>query len=236
MLAVAIAEGLAILLLGVLVVGLLRSHAEILRSLDELGAGRDDGRDFAPTPVTGAEPTSAHDVEGELLDGSVAAVGVVGAEHDTLLAFLSSSCATCAPFWSALADPLLDVPTGVRLVVVVEDLDDPTDLAATLPADRLVVRSSAAWADYAVPGAPHFVHVDGRAGRVVGEGTGSSWQQIRSLLMQATRGRALAPTRLAGDYDSTEDNPTRVDRELLVAGIGPGHPSLFTPLDDTTSP
>ena len=39
MLAVVIAEGVAIVLLGVLVLGLLRSHALILKALHELGAG-----------------------------------------------------------------------------------------------------------------------------------------------------------------------------------------------------
>ena len=39
MLAVVIAEGVAIALLAVLVLGLLRSHALILRALHELGAG-----------------------------------------------------------------------------------------------------------------------------------------------------------------------------------------------------
>ena len=39
MLAVVIAEGVAIALLGVLVLGLLRSHALILKALHELGAG-----------------------------------------------------------------------------------------------------------------------------------------------------------------------------------------------------
>ena len=39
MLAVVIAEGVAVVLLGVLVLGLLRSHALILKALHELGAG-----------------------------------------------------------------------------------------------------------------------------------------------------------------------------------------------------
>jgi hypothetical protein len=42
-------EGLVILLLAVLVVGLLRSHAEILRALHDLGVNMEDG---APDPAT----------------------------------------------------------------------------------------------------------------------------------------------------------------------------------------
>ena len=47
MLTLVILEGLVIAVLGVLVVGLLRSHAEILRRLHELGAGVYD--EEAPT-------------------------------------------------------------------------------------------------------------------------------------------------------------------------------------------
>jgi hypothetical protein len=237
MLAITIVEALAIVVLGILVVGLLRSHAEILRSLDELGAGRDDnGGTFAVTPGSAASG-SAYDVEGELLDGSVAAVGIVGADVDTVLAFLSGTCSTCETFWSAFAEPSLALPGNTRLVIVVEDLDDPTRVASALPPGRLVVRSSAAWRDYAVPGAPHFVHVDGPSGQVVGEGTGASWAQIESLLLQASRGRRRSLSLLESTVDAgrPEDNPTRVDRELLAAGIGPGHPSLYVPVDADTA-
>ena len=47
MLTLVILEGLVIAVLGVLVVGLLRSHAEVLRRLHELGAGVYD--EDAPT-------------------------------------------------------------------------------------------------------------------------------------------------------------------------------------------
>ncbi|NAZ88376.1 hypothetical protein GTR00_20125, partial [Kineococcus sp. T90] len=42
LLAVVVALAVAVALLGLLVAGLLRSHAEILRSLHALGAGRED--------------------------------------------------------------------------------------------------------------------------------------------------------------------------------------------------
>jgi hypothetical protein len=57
-LAVVIAEGVAVALLAVLVLGLLRSHALILRALHELGAGLElekdaaaAGRGASPRPV-----------------------------------------------------------------------------------------------------------------------------------------------------------------------------------------
>jgi len=174
------------------------------------------------------------DLQGELSDGSAAVVGVAGAGHDTLLAFLSGTCASCSPFWDALATRDLEVPGGARLVVVVQDHEDVDDLVARLPGDRVVIRSSAAWTDYAVPGAPHFVYVDGPGARVVGEGTGSTWRQVLSLVRQAESSRRSSRNRdeLPEPGPVTpESNPERVDRELLAAGIGPGHPSLYEQVD-----
>ena len=54
MAAVLVIQSVAIVLLGVLVVGLLRSHAEILRTLHELGAGLDP--DTAASGTTTAVP------------------------------------------------------------------------------------------------------------------------------------------------------------------------------------
>ncbi len=44
----------AVALLGLLVLGLLRSHAEILRQLHELGAGREDTAPGAAAPAAPA--------------------------------------------------------------------------------------------------------------------------------------------------------------------------------------
>ena len=72
MLAVVVAEGVAIALLTVLVLGLLRSHALILRALHELGAGLElergsagsTGGSTGPVPVqleTGVVPNARPD-------------------------------------------------------------------------------------------------------------------------------------------------------------------------------
>ncbi|HEX9530474.1 MAG TPA: hypothetical protein VF954_05000, partial [Acidimicrobiales bacterium] len=58
MAAVATAEGLAIVLLAVLVAGLLRSHAEILRRLHELGAGMDPAPGAVPGRTSVALPAT----------------------------------------------------------------------------------------------------------------------------------------------------------------------------------
>ena len=58
MLAVVIAEGVAVVLLAVLVLGLLRSHALILKALHELGAGLELEKDA--TPDGGSHPGPVH--------------------------------------------------------------------------------------------------------------------------------------------------------------------------------
>src|SRR5205807_2121455 len=88
-------EAVAIVLLGLLVAGLLRSHAEILRALHDLGVGVGDegGEVGVATPVTrGAADADGHDVVGVSPDEQTVTVGVVGARQPTLLAFLSSGC------------------------------------------------------------------------------------------------------------------------------------------------
>jgi hypothetical protein len=75
--------------------------------------------------------------------------------------------------------------------------------------------SSTAWTDYNVPGSPYFVLVDGRIGRVRGEGTGATWEQVKNLLRQAS------------DDADDSSRETRIDRELQAHGIEPGDPSLY---------
>jgi hypothetical protein len=223
MLAIAIAEAVAIGLLALLVAGLLRSHAEILRSLHLLGAGVDDAPDDGGLPMHPARITPlgvadvAHDLAGGRLDGGAASVAVVGVRHDTVLAFLSSGCLSCQPFWEALRDgPQL--PDGLRAIAVVQDEDSRSRLRE-LAGDVEVLVSSQAWSDYAVPGSPHVVMVHGPTGRVVGEGTATTFEQVVDLLSQARADGHEAMT-------DPRDNPTRIDRELAAVGIGQGHPSL----------
>ena len=219
-------ESVVLILLVVLVAGLLRSHAEILRRLHALGAGLDAD---APTSDLAAMPVElrarvtesfapAADVAGAGLRDDALHVSVVGTRHRTLLAFLSSGCLTCQTFWTAFADqPRLELPDDIRLVVVTKDASEESAsaLRKVAPANVSVVMSSAAWTDYRVPGSPYFVLVDGAEGRVTGEGTGAHWDQVKNLLRQAADD--------AGD-DSREG---RIDRELLQHGIEPGDPSLY---------
>ena len=111
MLAILIIEGLAIGLLGLLVVGLLRSHAEILRRLHEMGEGLDD--DQAPRSprrdnagVTGGIDGRAclRPQRSDPRRRNRRRSGSSGRRGPTLLAFLSATCYTCEPFWQCAVD------------------------------------------------------------------------------------------------------------------------------------
>jgi len=216
MLALVVIEGVVVLLLGVLVAGLLRSHAEILRRLHDLGVGLDEpagsgGPTSLPTPAVAQD---AHDVLGVTVDDEAAAIGVVGAGHDTLLAFLSSGCATCERLFRE--EPVL--PSRTRLVVVAKSPEEESPFALrelARPGTTLVM-STSAWTDYAVPHSPYFVLVDGSRGRVRGEGAATSWRQVAGLITQA----------LADATDGAR-RESRADAELLAAGITPGHETLY---------
>ena len=86
-----------------------------------------------------------------------------------------------------------------------------------------------------MPGAPYFVLVDGTSGDVVGEGSGSSWDQVSDLLAQAMADAGLAadqgrrvgggPVAARARRDGAA-REARVDADLHAAGIGPDDPSL----------
>lgn len=233
MTAVLVVQSLALVLSVVLIAGLLRSHAEILRRLHRLEAGSDGGIaapvDFRVAPGTPGPPvnrpgfTAVADVSGSGLDDAAVSISVDGVAHRTLLAFLSSKCTTCAPFWSGARD--LELPPDVRLVIVAKDADSESaaGLASLASPGTAVVMSTQTWQDYDVPASPYFVLVDGPRRRVAGEGTGLSWEQITRMLDEADEADE------SGDHASgrSQDRATRVDRELLAAGIRPGHASLY---------
>ncbi|GAA0304002.1 hypothetical protein [Kineococcus aurantiacus] len=255
---------LAVALLAVLVAGLLRSHAEILRSLHELGAGREDtaprtGRDLpfevGRGVVEGAGPVGRRGtaISGTTPDGDAVQVAVGAGGTSTLVAFLSSGCLTCQRLWARLADPApLSLPPATRLVVVTRgaDAESPSTVAALAagPAARGidVVMSTGAWEGYEVPGSPYFAHVDGASGRVTGEGSATDWEQVERLVGEAVGDRAGAARhgspghRHDGDHRHDADHgdgahrEARANRELLAAGITPDHPSLRLTAADQT--
>jgi hypothetical protein len=159
----------------------------------------------------------------------------------------------CRTFWSELSSGGVDVPGGARLVVVTQgpEHESASRLRQLAGARVEVVRSSGAWTDYGVPGSPYFVYVED--GVVTGEGSSTTWAQVRDLMSQAVddagaaghagpAGHAAAgghagPAGHAGaggHPGAGRSGPERgdlaaIDRELLGAGIHPGHPSLYEP-------
>ncbi len=259
MVALVVVLGVVVALLGVLVAGLLRSHADILKSLHQLGVGVGEPTETGGHTATGAagtpvqvpvtmgpplpgerDSTSAPTVAGVTPTGDALAVTMEGDDHLTLLAFLSSGCATCAGLWRALHQPdRLDLPAHTRLVVVTKgpDLEIPAEVAGQAPPRLPVVMSTEAWGDYEVPGSPFFVLVDGRSGRRIGEGVANHFSQVSELVRRAeadaqpfglgSRGQATA-----GGLDGPERESAN-DLELMRAGVLPGDPSLYpASLDD----
>ena len=230
---------IAVGLLALLVFGLLRTHAEILRALDRAGISLEDEAAAGPAAHrSGTEAPSAtgtaRDIVGAVPAGGPTKVAVTGVGHFTLLAFLSSGCRTCQRFWEAFAEPDIDLPGGdTRLVIVGQAPvhDSESALAELVPPGVKAVLSSAAWEDYEVPGSPYFALVDGAEGRVVGAGSALEWDQLRNLLQQALDDAGLADrTGLSPTGSAHRPGAERrrtADEALRSAGIGPGHPSLY---------
>ena len=242
-------------LLAVLVIGLLRSHADILRRLHDLGIDLDaedpeasPGGVRSPVALRGTRPgvpgerttergTPAHDLAGVTPSGAATAIGVVGTDHPTLLVFLSSGCMTCHDFWQAFArGEGRSLPgDGTRLVVVTKspEHEQPAAVADLTPPGLTVLMSSEAYDDYGVPLSPYVILADGPTGQVVGEGAAATWAQVADLLAQAAAdaGRSLYPAASPAAADRAArrgvDRERRADEELARAGIGPGHPSLY---------
>jgi hypothetical protein len=230
-------ETLILALLTLLVAGLLRSHAEILRQLAELGGGAapsaGSGEELPPARDGGSP---AFDIAGATVAGDAVKVAVAGARGNTLLAFLSSGCLPCRKLWRGLSGEDLRLPDEARLVIVTKDRteESPTRLRELAPSGTTLVMSSAAWDDYGVTGSPYFIYVDGPAEQVHSEGSATSWGQVVSLLRDALaddevsrlQDGASQPVR-GGAADGSAERVRRADDELAAAGIHPGHPSLW---------
>jgi hypothetical protein len=189
-------ETVVLALLALLLIGLLRSHAEILRRLPDTAADADHAEhaggpgERANLPAHLPGPRGAGgpvvDIVGSTLDG--AQMSISPAKTDTLVAFLSSGCLTCKTFWDGLrADRREPLPQNLRLLVVVKDpeMESPSRLRDLAPSDIPVVMSSQAWTDYDVAMSPYFLFIEAAGGTVRSEGSASSWEQVHSLLRDA---------------------------------------------------
>jgi hypothetical protein len=204
--ALVIVETIVLALLAIVVVSLLRSHAELLRRLPAPDDDRDHHAHGAAVPIERAPTLSsslpaparraseAHDVVGTMLGGDQVAVSAASGS-DTLFAFLSTGCLTCQTFWDGLQPGVRRaMPGGARVIVVVKDpaFESPSKLATLAPPDVPVIQSSQAWEDFGVQMSPYFCFVDGRSGTVRSEGAAMNWEQVSSLLTDALFDEAAA--------------------------------------------
>lgn len=222
--AVLVLMGLVILLLLILVAGLLRSHAEILRQLHALGASTDGVATWrdARSRTTGHTEAPATEISGVEPSGASRSISLKSGRGETLLAFLSSGCASCQTFWDALrAGPEMPTPT-TRTVIVTKgtSAESPGTLADLAPSDMPIVMSDDAWDAFRVPLTPYFMLLDSDS-RVVGEGSAPSWERLVDLLRQS-----LADTAEPVHLD-TDQRERFTDQQLYRSGIEPGDPSLY---------
>ncbi len=260
MLAVVIAEGVAIAVLALLVLGLLRSHALILRALHELGAGLELEQAHADRPAQALDRAGAgrhrvrcraghpagdackrHAVSGTTLAGEEVAIPVAGRRPPDPAGLPVERLQRVPDLLGRSSSAgRRDVPGDGRLVVVAKDPhEESVTRLRELAGPRLdVVQSSAAWTDYAVPGSPYFVYVED--GVITGEGSSTTW---RAGARPDAPGRAATPRRLAGAparagpgrterRQTTSPTSHRVDRELLGAGIAARPPEPVRDPDD----
>ena len=247
---------------ALLVVGLLRSHAEILRRLHDLGVDLDDARRtrepctrdqfnvFPEVPSPG--PTRrrcrpGRDLSGvDLADGAVS-VRVVGAPHT-----------------HADRLPVRHLPHLRALLGRVRPAGRARPLARRAARDRdqgprrgepgahrrrrarrgiPLVMSREAWDGLRRARArPTSCWSTARPGQARGEGTGIDWPQVRGLLDagQPTTRCSPASSRRGGCAKPAADDARerRVDAELMAAGIRPGDPASTrrpTPSGDATT-
>jgi hypothetical protein len=206
-------ETVLLVLLIVLVAGLLRSHAEILR---RLGRAEDEPDVVPAIPTSRRERISAPPLAGTTPAGDAVSLSFAGdGASPMLLAFLTTGCSTCAEFWDGLHEPRL--PAGVQVVIVAHgaDRESPAKLRRIAPPRVPVVMSSQAWKDYTVPAAPYFVLVDET---IRGEGVATTWHALSSLVSDA-----IEDERDGGGNGRAQ----RIEETLAVSGITAGHPSLY---------
>jgi hypothetical protein len=228
MVAIVSVETVLLVLLLVLVAGLLRSHAEIMRRLGPADEGSGSAQQpSVAQPSVIRESAVAPELAGVTPDGDAVKLAFEGAgTAPTLLAFLTSGCGTCAAFWETLGERRL--PADVRVVIVTHgsDRELPAKLRSLAPAGIPVVMSAEAWADYEIPGAPYFVMVDQA---IRGEGVATTWRALASLVSDAIEDQRDADGAGGGGAGAVtgERRAERIDDTFAAAGIGPGHPSLY---------
>lgn len=228
--AVVIGLALVTTLLGVLVMGLLRSHADIIRRLESLGAGLDGGHDHGSSQITltRRDEGAVRDlkVTGISPNGDPVVTSLTTGPDPTLVAFLSTTCSSCTPFWEGLEASLMYFGGHKHRVLIVtlgESEESPTRAQSLAKPGADVVMSSTTWNEFEVPGAPYFVLLEPGTNRVVGEGSATTFDSLVEFLTDATNDQHWDLSQ-AGRVDDEEG---RIDGDLRRAGILPGDPRLY---------
>ena len=221
MTAVVIIEAVVIVLLLVLVAGLLKSHAEILRRLASLADRKAEPTSAQRLRTTGLGKAPADEISGVDPVGSAVVVSLTHGRGDTLLSFLSTGCASCRVFWEELSgSPQLPTPQ-TRPVIVTKGprAESPAKVADLAPDGVKVVMSDETWDAFRVPLTPYFMLVDGE-GAVIGEGSATNMKHLLGLFRQSAADSN--PVRLG-----TRERERLTDDQLSHSGIEPGDPSLY---------
>jgi hypothetical protein len=227
---VVIIEGLVILLLAVLVAGLLKSHAEILRQLDALGVDEDGalrpGVGQTTPRTSGLEKAPMTTLSGSDPSGGEVSLSLEHGQGTTLLAFLSSGCLSCETFWEEFSRDF-DLPSpDTRTVIVTKgpSSESPSRIGQLAPAGIPLVMSDQIWDRFRVPMTPYFLYVDG-TGSILGEGAAANWKHLIGLLRQSAQDSAGA---------GSSSRSVTGDEHLHRAGVEPGDESLYrNPVDST---
>ncbi|MHB1533957.1 MAG: TlpA family protein disulfide reductase [Acidimicrobiales bacterium] len=183
MTAVVVVEAAALVLLALLVGGLLRSHARMVVALRALELEVRPLGPPGPSPVpppgrpsrvgAAAPPVSGVDPRGCPLEVPIA-------DRRVLLAFLTSSCRTCRPFWEAFASGTVGEVAPVAIVTPDPSTESRRAVASLAPAGVPVAMASDAWLAYQVTGSPFFVVVVD--GVIRAEGPAVTWEELGALL------------------------------------------------------
>lgn len=161
--------------------------------------------------------------------GDAGRISIVGTRRTTLIAFLTTGCASCASVWWDIATDASVGSADGRLVVVTRgpELESPGAVAALAPPGASVIQSTDAWDAYGITGAPYFVLVDGARGVIQGECSALAWSQVRELLGRASVDQAHTRRRSRREVLMGRRREEMADRKLEEAGIRPGDPSLY---------
>lgn len=186
--------------------------------------------------TTGFERAPRLDLAGLTPGGDAVAVSLSGGRTPTLLAFMSSGCSTCRPFWQAFSREF-ELPTpDTRTVIVTRgpEAESPGELTHLAPPHLVTLMSTEVWDAFRVPMTPYFLLAD-PDGNVVGEGSASTWRHLLGLLRQSMRDAPRAANAASPVHLGTRERAHFTDDELRRAGIEPGDPSLYhSPLEPGT--